>query len=256
MVYQLFQNYANIEKFQNQEEEELIEYYQENNEEVIEYQTIITKKLREVQEEVNKAINSGDYNTGDDVEVLLTELAASIKETISKIEGANQKNEDYLSNHTEEIEGIETEYNKLKKMGVFEQKESFTGNTKDDEVDDEGNDDEGNDDEEADDEGNDEEGSDSNENDNFVDTDDNSEVVEGFQGNNNNIIEYNTGMGKILSLDLLLRSVLYACLFFILAHPDTLKMVGKLLKGVSKANLLYVHMLVFAVVYYVLNLFI
>ena len=63
-------------------------------------------------------------------------------------------------------------------------------------------------------------------------------------------------MGKILSLDLLLRSVLYACLFFILAHPDTLKMVGKLLKGVSKANLLYVHMLVFAVVYYVLNLFI
>ena len=65
-----------------------------------------------------------------------------------------------------------------------------------------------------------------------------------------------TGMKKVLSLDLLLRSVLYACLFYLLAHPDTFKFVGKVLKRVSKSNLLYVHMLVFAVLYYLLNLFI
>jgi len=249
MVYQLFQNFANIEKFQNTEEE-VIEYYQENNgengteEEVIEYQTTIPDKLSALQEEVENLVKNIDSSTDPNAEVLLNELSISIKVLITKIEDkelSKKKIEEGLLQ-------IESLYHTVSGKETFNGEGDDRG---DDDVDDEGNDDE-----EADDEGNDEEGSDSNENDNFVDTDDNSEVVEGFQGNNNNIIEYNTGMGKILSLDLLLRSVLYACLFFILAHPDTLKMVGKLLKGVSKANLLYVHMLVFAVVYYVLNLFI
>ena len=245
MVYQLFQNFANIEKFQNTEEE-VIEYYQENNgengteEEVIEYQTEIPDKLSAIQEEVENLVKNIDSSTDPNAEVLLNELSVSIKDLITKIEDKELSKKEI----EEGLLQIESLYH------TVSGKETFNGEG-DDDVDDEGNDDE-----EADDEGNDEEGSDSNENDNFVDTDDNSEVVEGFQGNNNNIIEYNTGMGKILSLDLLLRSVLYACLFFILAHPDTLKMVGKLLKGVSKANLLYVHMLVFALVYYVLNLFI
>ena len=249
MVYQLFQNFANIEKFQNTEEE-VIEYYQENNgengteEEVIEYQTTIPDKLSALQEEVENLVKNIDSSTDPNAEVLLNELSISIKVLITKIEDkelSKKKIEEGLLQ-------IESLYHTVSGKETFNGEGDDRG---DDDVDDEGNDDE-----EVDDEGNDEEGSDSNENDNFVDTDDNSEVVEGFQGNNNNIIEYNTGMGKILSLDLLLRSVLYACLFFILAHPDTLKMVGKLLKGVSKANLLYVHMLVFAVVYYVLNLFI
>jgi hypothetical protein len=249
MVYQLFQNFANIEKFQNTEEE-VIEYYQENNgengteEEVIEYQTTIPDKLSALQEEVENLVKNIDSSTDPNAEVLLNELSISIKVLITKIEDkelSKKKIEEGLLQ-------IESLYDTVSGKETFNGEGDDRG---DDDVDDEGNDDE-----EADDEGNDEEGSDSNENDNFVDTDDNSEVVEGFQGNNNNIIEYNTGMGKILSIDLLLRSVLYACLFFILAHPDTLKMVGKLLKGVSKANLLYVHMLVFAVVYYVLNLFI
>jgi hypothetical protein len=249
MVYQLFQNFANIEKFQNTEEE-VIEYYQENNgengteEEVIEYQTTIPDKLSALQEEVENLVKNIDSSTDPNAEVLLNELSISIKVLITKIEDkelSKKKIEEGLLQ-------IESLYHTVSGKETFNGEGDDRG---DDDVDDEGNDDE-----EVDDEGNDEEGSDSNENDNFVDTDDNSEVVEGFQGNNNNIIEYNTGMGKILSLDLLLRSVLYACLFFILAHPDTLKMVGKLLKGVSKSNLLYVHMLVFAVVYYVLNLFI
>ena len=127
----------------------------------------------------------------------------------------------------------------------------MSNDKKEEPVDDEGND-------ELDDEGNDEEGSDeegSESEDAFVLTDDNNEIVEGFQ-NNNNTIEYQTGTKSYLSLDLLLRSVLYACLFFVLAHPDTFKFLGKLLKKVSKSNLLYVHMVVFAVVYYLLNLFI
>jgi hypothetical protein len=249
MVYQLFQNFANIEKFQNTEEE-VIEYYQENNGEngteegVIEYQTEIPDKLSALQKEVENLVKNIDSSTDPNAEVLLNELSVSIKDLITKIEDKELSKKEI----EEGLLQIESLYH------TVSGKETFNGEG--DDVDDEGNDDEEADDEGNDEEGNDEEGSDSNENDNFVDTDDNSEVVEGFQGNNNNIIEYNTGMGKILSLDLLLRSVLYACLFFILAHPDTLKMVGKLLKGVSKANLLYVHMLVFAVVYYVLNLFI
>ena len=255
MVYQLFQNFANIEKFQNTEEE-VIEYYQENNgengteEEVIEYQTEIPDKLSAIQEEVENLVKNIDSSTDPNAEVLLNELSVSIKDLITKIEDKELSKKEIQ----EGLLQIESLYHTVSGKETFNGEGDDRGD--DDDNDDNDVDDEGNDDEEADDEGNDEEGSDSNENENFVDTDDNSEVVEGFQGNNNNIIEYNTGMGKILSLDLLLRSVLYACLFFILAHPDTLKMVGKLLKGVSKANLLYVHMLVFAVVYYVLNLFI
>ena len=53
-VYQLFQNFANVEKFQNPEEE-VIEYYQENSgeveEEIIEYQTEVSEKLRKMQKE-------------------------------------------------------------------------------------------------------------------------------------------------------------------------------------------------------------
>ena len=115
------------------------------------------------------------------------------------------------------------------------------------------NDEEGNDEEGSDEEGSDEEGSDAE--DAFVETDDNNEIVENFQ-NNNNTIEYHTGSKKYFSLDLLLRSVLYACLFYVLSHRDTYKLVGKLLKRIPKGNLIYVHMAVFAVVYYLLNLFI
>ena len=247
MVYQLFQNFANVEKFQNPEEE-IIEYYQENNgeveEEIIEYQTEVSDKLRKMQKEVSNLVKNMDSTLSNEVKVLLSELSVSIKDLLDKIENKELNREET----DKELSSVESLLETIKGM-INGEKETFAGD--DDEADDEGADDEG-----ADDEGNDEEGSDGNEDDNFVDTDDNSEVVEGFQGNNNNIIEYNTGMRKMFSLDLVLRSVLYACLFFILSHPDTFKMVGKLLKKVSKANLIYVHMLVFAVVYYVLNLFI
>ena len=65
-----------------------------------------------------------------------------------------------------------------------------------------------------------------------------------------------TGMKKVLSLDLFLRSVLYACLFYLLNHPDTFKFVGKVLKRVSKSNLLYVPYGSFCSIVLLLNLFI
>ena len=67
---------------------------------------------------------------------------------------------------------------------------------------------------------------------------------------------FTTGNNHVLKMDLLLRSVLYACLFYLLAHPETLASVSKNIPGVKKANSLLVMMGVFFLVYYILNLFI
>ena len=238
MVFQTFANFAGVEKFENVTEE--IEYFQDAEEEVIEYQTEVSEKLREILEEVKKLKGSVDSSTDPNAEVLLIELEGNLTETIKQIEkkelsaGDSKIKQNFLVKLFSEVKSM-----------FSSKKEGFQGN---EDVSDEGNDEEG-----FDDEGNDEEGNDAE--DAFVETDDNNEIVENFQ-NNNNTIEYQTGSKNLFSLDLLLRSVLYACLFYVLSHPDTYKLVGKLLKRVSKGNLIYVHMVVFAVVYYILNLFI
>lgn len=240
MVFQTFANFAGVEKFENVTEE--IEYFQDAEEEVIEYQTEVSEKLREILEEVKKLKGSVDSSTDPNAEVLLIELEGNLTETIKQIEkkelsaGDSKIKQNFLVKLFSEVKSM-----------FSSKKEGFQGNNEE-EIDDEGNDEEG-----FDDEGNDEEGNDAE--DAFVETDDNNEIVENFQ-NNNNTIEYHTGSKNLFSLDLLLRSVLYACLFYVLSHPDTYKLVGKLLKHVSKGNLIYVHMVVFAVVYYILNLFI
>ena len=229
MVYQLFNNLAGIEKFENPEEE--IEYYQDNTnnteEEVIEYKTEYPEKVKKLVDEINslksESIGELDYVADNKNLVIFNEIDSLLKRLLEKID-KNELNSKEIDERYDEI---------VELLNILKNSESN--------------------DEEADDEGNDEEGEDID--DAFVETDDNSEVVEGFQGNNN-VIEYNLGNRKLLSLDLLLRSVLYACLFYILAHPDTFKVVGKVLNKVSKSNLLYVHMAVFALVYYLLNLFI
>ena len=243
MVFQTFANFAGVEKFENESEE--IEYFQDAEEEVIEYQTEVSEKLREILEEVKKLKGSVDSSTDPNAEVLLIELEGNLIDTIKQIEkkelsaGDSKIKQNFLVKLFSEVKSL-----------FSSKKEDFQGNK---DVNDEGNDEEGFDDEGNDEEGNDEEGNDAE--DAFVETDDNNEIVENFQ-NNNNTIEYHTGSKNLLSLDLLLRSVLYACLFYVLSHPDTYKLVGKLLKHVSKGNLIYVHMAVFAVVYYILNLFI
>ena len=70
----------------------------------------------------------------------------------------------------------------------------------------------------------------------------------------NNTNEFSVRNNSVLKMDLLLRSVLYACLFYLLAHPDTLSSVAKNVPGVKKANSLLVMMGVFFLVYYILNL--
>ena len=242
MVYQLFENYAGVEKFENVNEE--VEYFQDAEEEIIEYQTEVSEKLREILEEVKKLKKQVDSSTDPNAEVLLVDLEGNLTDTIKQIEqkelseGDSKVKQNFLVKLFSEVKSMFSS----KKEGFH----NWFGNDK------EGNDEEGNDEEGNDEEGNDEEGND--EEDAFVETDDNNEIVENFQ--NNNTIEYHTGSKKYFSLDLLLRSVLYACLFYVLSHRDTYKLVGKLLKRVPKGNLIYVHMAVFAVVYYLLNLFI
>ena len=233
MVYQLFENYAGVEKFENVNEE--IEYFQDAEEEIIEYQTEVSEKLREILEEVKKLKKQVDSSTDPNAEVLLVDLEGNLTDTIKQIEqkelseGDSKVKQNFLVKLFSEVKSM------------FSSKKEGFHNKYD-------NDEEGNDEE-----GSDEEGSDAE--DAFVETDDNNEIVENFQ-NNNNTIEYHTGSKKYFSLDLLLRSVLYACLFYVLSHRDTYKLVGKLLKRVPKGNLIYVHMAVFALVYYLLNLFI
>ena len=72
--------------------------------------------------------------------------------------------------------------------------------------------------------------------------------IETFSNMNN----LNTGR-SLWSLDLLLKSVLFACLFYVLAHNKTRAAVTKFIVR-GRENVSYVLMLVFAVVYYLLHL--
>ena len=58
----------------------------------------------------------------------------------------------------------------------------------------------------------------------------------------------------LLRMDLVLRSVLYGCLFFVLAHSDTRNFLKKVVS--KKMMLPYVTALVFMIAYYLINLYI
>ena len=74
----------------------------------------------------------------------------------------------------------------------------------------------------------------------------NRNVVEGFSGN--------VSIRQLMNLNLLLKSILFGCLFYILAHPNTRSFVAKnIFKKLKKSQYLYVAMVLFIVVYYVLN---
>ena len=59
-----------------------------------------------------------------------------------------------------------------------------------------------------------------------------------------------------LSLDLALRAVLYALLFYIVSHKDTQDLLKRLVNMLPKAVKPFTPMLLFGILYYVLNLFI
>ena len=78
------------------------------------------------------------------------------------------------------------------------------------------------------------------------------EVFEQFSNMNNNNMN-NVAGRSLWSLDLLLKSILFACLFYVLGHSKTRTFVSKnIVRG--KENGAYVLMAVFAVLFYLLNL--
>ena len=76
----------------------------------------------------------------------------------------------------------------------------------------------------------------------------NRNVIEGFAGSS-------LTLNKLMNFNLLLKSILFACLFYILAHPQTRAFITKnVFKKMKKTQYLYVAMVIYVVVYYVLNL--
>ena len=73
-------------------------------------------------------------------------------------------------------------------------------------------------------------------------------TIEGFAGSN-------LTLDKLMNFNLLLKSILFACLFYILAHPQTRSFITRnLFKKMKKSQYLYVAMVIYVVVFYVLNL--
>jgi DNA mismatch repair ATPase MutL len=78
-----------------------------------------------------------------------------------------------------------------------------------------------------------------------------------FTGSMN--IEHFSGQNvreRLLSLNLLLKSLLFACLFYIIAHPDTKAVVLKNIKFLKRADYLVVSMVIFFICYYILSIFV
>ena len=69
--------------------------------------------------------------------------------------------------------------------------------------------------------------------------------IEGFVGNSNNSNTFN--------LRLLLKSLLFSCLFYLIAHNDTRKVLLKMVK-IGKENYLYLGTFLFFVCYLILNI--
>ena len=61
---------------------------------------------------------------------------------------------------------------------------------------------------------------------------------------------------NILDLNLLLKSLMFACLFYILAHGDTTKMIKPIIGKLGNKNMDIVLMVLFVILYYVISLFI
>ena len=85
---------------------------------------------------------------------------------------------------------------------------------------------------------------------------------EGFQdddlGNNVNVVnnQDNHQNNQLINVDLLLRSLVYGCLFYILSHPESVNMVRKVVGKLSNDNMLLVQMAIFVIVYYIFSIFI
>ena len=106
----------------------------------------------------------------------------------------------------------------------------------------ENNEEEENDEEEDEDEDEEED----NENDDPVPTTEKFSNMENFVGNNNNVF-------KKMDMKLLLKALLFSCLFYLLAHPDTRNVLIKAV-NLRKSQYLYLGTLLFFVGYLILNI--
>ena len=84
---------------------------------------------------------------------------------------------------------------------------------------------------------------------------------EGFEDNTEPLPEpepknNSMSMNNLLSLDLLLKSILFGLLFYLVAHPDVCNMMKKVFGKLSGEPLRLVCMALFVVCYYVINLLI
>ena len=61
---------------------------------------------------------------------------------------------------------------------------------------------------------------------------------------------------RVLNLNLLLKSLLFACLFYIVAHQDTKTYLLKNLKFLKGFDYLIVSMVIYFVCYYILSIFV
>lgn len=97
-----------------------------------------------------------------------------------------------------------------------------------------------------------------------VEDDDGEEDVENFVGyhKNNPVIEGFSSQNvakKAMCPNLLLKSVLFACLFYILAHTDSrnfvVNVVFKQVKHVRKQHYIYIATFLFLLIFYVISIF-
>ena len=80
------------------------------------------------------------------------------------------------------------------------------------------------------------------------------------KGEENKILDFESFVNmpnkNVLDLNLLLKSLLFACLFYILAHGDTTKMIKPIVGKLGNKNMDIVLMVLFVILYYVISLFI
>lgn len=102
-------------------------------------------------------------------------------------------------------------------------------------------------------------------NDETVDEDDvtptfeNTSKTEPFQGSMETFANRNELAQKATSINVVLKSVLFACLFYILAHNDSrdfvVKTLFKSVKAVKNDHYIYIAMVLFFIVCYVISIF-
>ena len=81
-----------------------------------------------------------------------------------------------------------------------------------------------------------------------------SDEVEPFVGSIENFVGDNkSNLGELLTKNLILKSLLFTCLFYLLAHKDSKNFILKIIK-IEKENYLYLAGLLFLVGYLILNL--